>query len=112
MVKRLSSFKSSNSLKIVSSQWGRDRKCPSCGISYKKHRTGLRFMDVKQWFWINSDDSSRWRYKRRSTILGAWHAAKLASWDLHQIECQLQQEHDDAREPELPNLDFVEGVPF
>jgi hypothetical protein len=96
----------------VPSQWGRDKTCPSCGISYKKHRTGLRFMDVKQWFWINSEDSSCWRYKRRSTILGAWHAAKIQSWELHLQECALQSEYDDAREPAKPCFDLVEGCPF
>lgn len=96
----------------MSSQWGKDKKCSSCGITYKKFRTGLRFADIVQWFWINGDDSSRWRYKRRSTILGAWHGAKKAGWDLHQVECQMQLEHDDAREPEEPLFDAVEGVPF
>lgn len=96
----------------MSSQWGRDRKCQTCGVSYKKFRTGLRFADIVQWFWINDTDSSRWRYKRRRTILGAWHGAKKEGWELHKQECQLQREHDDAREPERPNFATVEGVPF
>jgi len=94
------------------SQWGRDKKCPACGVSYKKFRTGLRFSDIVQWFWVCDPDSSRWRYKRRRTILGAWHGAKKEGWELHKHECQQQALHHDAREPEHPDFATVEGVPF
>jgi hypothetical protein len=30
--------------------------------------------------WIADEDSSRWRYKRRGTVLGFWHSLKLAMW--------------------------------
>jgi hypothetical protein len=30
--------------------------------------------------WVNSDDSSTWRYKKRSTVLGAWHMIKKSMY--------------------------------
>lgn len=85
------------------SQWGKGDKCPSCGVSYQKFRTGLRFSDIVAWFFVNSDDSKDWRYKRRRTILGAWHGAKLEGWEMHKQECAQQAEYA---------AQYVEGVPF
>lgn len=33
------------------------------------------------------EDSTRWTYKRRSHILGVWHALKLRLWKEHQALC-------------------------
>jgi hypothetical protein len=30
--------------------------------------------------WVNNDDRSTWRYKRRRTVLGFWHQLKLQLW--------------------------------
>jgi hypothetical protein len=44
---------------------------------YDAFRTGLTFASVKRLMFDNRDDRSKWKYKRRGTVLGAWHELKL-----------------------------------
>ena len=44
---------------------------------YDEFRTGLTYRDVWEMFRDDSEDSSKWKYKRRRTVLGAWHEIKL-----------------------------------
>jgi hypothetical protein len=48
---------------------------------YDRFTTGLTFREVKRMMFDNHQDRSRWRYKRRHTVLGAWHAIKLSMWE-------------------------------
>lgn len=68
---------------------GNSEECPHCGITYGELRTGLTYRDVWIWFHDDSPDRSEWRYKRRGTVLGAWHQAKLDLWDRHIEDCAL-----------------------
>jgi hypothetical protein len=45
---------------------------------YDEFRTGLTFREVKRLMFDNHTDRSRWKYKRRRTVLGAWHELKLS----------------------------------
>ena len=62
---------------------GNDEKCPHCGIKYRDFHTGLRYVDVYCWMMDNETDPSKWRYKRRHTILGKWHQHKMEMWKFH-----------------------------
>lgn len=31
--------------------------------------------------WVGDDDSSKWRYKRRNTVLGLWHQIKKEMYE-------------------------------
>jgi hypothetical protein len=53
-------------------------------MTYEDFRTGLTFRDVRQMLWVASSDSSKWRHKRRNTVLGHWRAIKLAMWREHE----------------------------
>jgi hypothetical protein len=44
---------------------------------YDTFRTGLTFREVKRMMFDNHEDRSRWKYKRRGTVLGLWHELKL-----------------------------------
>lgn len=66
---------------------GNAETCPSCGVSYGRFRTGLTYRDVWLWFYDESDDRSEWRYKRRGTVLGAWHQHKRELWAEHLSLC-------------------------
>lgn len=93
---------------------GNDQRCPHCGLTYKRLRTGYTYQQVHDLLKDYSDDTSEWTYKRRGTVLGKWHQIKKEHWEHHLHECQLQAEHEDAREP-APHecLDLpVAGVPF
>ena len=61
------------------STWGERNGLPG----YDDFRTGLTFRIVKRLMFDNHDDRSRWKYKRRHTVLGAWHELKLQMW--HQM---------------------------
>lgn len=37
--------------------------------------------------WVADNDPSRWRYKRRHTILGLWHDIKRSMWQDHIAQC-------------------------
>lgn len=66
---------------------GNDETCESCGMRYRNFRTGLTFSDVRMMLWVGSDDYTQWKYKRRNTVLGLWHALKQRMWDQHQWDC-------------------------
>jgi hypothetical protein len=67
-------------------------KCPYCGLSYEDFKTGFRFADVRSMLWVASDDYSRWRYKRRNTVLGLWRSIKLDLWNEHLLQCDTAHE--------------------
>jgi hypothetical protein len=57
----------------VASTWGSRNNMPG----YDKFRTGLSYRDVWEMMRDDSPDTKHWRYKRRGTVLGAWHELKL-----------------------------------
>lgn len=61
--------------------------CPNCGISYGDFKTGYTYDEVYQMFWVSEYDSSKWKYKRRNTILGKWHQIKQEMWAHHLESC-------------------------
>lgn len=62
--------------------------CPACGAVYSQLRTGMTYSEVRSEFWVfDDDDRTRWRNKRRGTVLGRWHQIKLALWQLHVEHC-------------------------
>jgi len=65
-----------------------DLTCPFCGLEYRNFRTGLGFADVREMLWVDSDDPKEWRYKRRHTVLGLWHAIKIEMWLSHVHHCR------------------------
>jgi hypothetical protein len=71
----------------MASTWGARNGLPG----YDSFRTGLTFAAVKRMMFDNHEDRSRWKYKRRHTVLGAWHDLKL------QLYWQMRDDRD-ARE--------------
>jgi hypothetical protein len=61
--------------------------CPNCGVYYDDFRTGFTFTDIFQMFWKPEHDPSKWKYKRRNTVLGKWHQIKLEMWNEHLEHC-------------------------
>jgi hypothetical protein len=57
----------------MASKWGAKNGLPG----YDTFRSGLSYQDVFEMLKDNHEDSKRWRYKKRGTILGAWHQVKL-----------------------------------
>ena len=57
----------------VASTWGSRHGLPG----YDKFRTGLSYRDVWEMMRDDSEYTKHWRYKRRRTVLGAWHELKL-----------------------------------
>jgi hypothetical protein len=64
----------------VSSYRGNGEECPGCGVRYGDFRTGLTYRDV-----YAMEYTRKW--KRRRTILGAWHEYKRRLWAQHLEEC-------------------------
>lgn len=62
---------------------GNGQACPHCGLTYGRFRTGFSYYSVFEYLKDYSDDSSEWRYKRRATVLGAWHQIKREMWFAH-----------------------------
>lgn len=60
----------------MASSWGARHGMPG----YDSFRTGLTFATVKRLMFDNREDRSTWKYKRRGTVLGAWHDLKLQMW--------------------------------
>lgn len=77
----------------------------------------------------NHDDTSKWKYKRRRTILGKWHQIKRELWRYHtEVECVRQRTYNEAVQSGEINEDgyirgdawegdgnaaaSVDGVPF
>lgn len=56
------------------SRWGANRGDPA----YDAFRTGLTYREVRRMLWVHDNDRSRWRHKRRGTVLGLWHEIKLS----------------------------------
>lgn len=48
---------------------------------WRAFKTGLSYNGVRQMLWSSDDDSSHWRYKRRGTVLGMFHAIKVELWN-------------------------------
>jgi predicted metal-binding protein len=59
---------------------GNSDACPHCGVQYKDFRTGLTYRQVYHLEFCRE-------YKRRSTILGAWHQLKKEWWEQHINGC-------------------------
>ena len=57
----------------MASTWGERHGLPG----YDTFRTGLTFAMVKRMMFDAHEDRSLWKYKRRHTVLGAWHDLKL-----------------------------------
>ena len=47
----------------------------------------MSYREVFSQFWKDSEDRGCWRNKRRSTVLGRWHAIKLDLWSQHTAAC-------------------------
>lgn len=74
----------------MSNYRGNAEQCPHCRVTYKRFRSGLTYQDVWSMLADNSPDPADWRYKRRRTILGAWHQFKRELWQRHKdAECPL-----------------------
>lgn len=63
--------------------------CTVCGISYKEFRCSITtFAEAKQALYNHSEqDSSKWKYKRRHSVLGYWHYVKKTEWFYHLEQC-------------------------
>lgn len=48
---------------------------------YDEFRTGLTYRDVWEMMRNDDEDRSTWKYKRRGTVLGAWHQLKLQLYE-------------------------------
>lgn len=67
----------------MASTWGARNGLPG----YDRFRTHLTFREVKRMMFDNHEDRSRWKYKRRRTVLGAWHDLKLQLyWQMRDAE--------------------------
>lgn len=77
---------------------GNSDRCPHCGLTYQRFRTGLTYEEVFLFFWTSSDDPSEWRYKKRNTVLGKWHQLKKEAWKHHLEECAERRKWEEAWE--------------
>lgn len=50
------------------------------------------FEDTQQEMFVESDDPSDWRYKRRGTVLGRMHAHKRELWEQYIDHCPEREE--------------------
>jgi hypothetical protein len=48
----------------------------------------MNFGEVRMMLWVGNPDYSKWRYKRRRTVLGLWHQIKKSMWDEHVLICE------------------------
>lgn len=53
------------------------------------------FREVLRGLWKDNADPKTWRYKRRGTILGIMHEAKLEQWDWMTSNCPHWGEKED-----------------
>ena len=58
------------------STWGVRHGLPG----YDAFRTGITFREARRMLWVHDDDRTRWRHKRRHTVLGFMHELKLMLW--------------------------------
>lgn len=63
-------------------------KCPTCGLTYDRFRTGETFASVRAELYTPSNDPADWKYKRRHTVLGRWHQLKQSMWQYHLDTCR------------------------
>lgn len=70
----------------MSNYRGNAERCPHCGITYGKFRTGMTYQQVYDLLKDNESDPEKWKYKRRHTILGNWFAMKQQLWAQHTEE--------------------------
>jgi hypothetical protein len=83
----------------MSSWSGRFDTCPICGQVYERLRTGLTYRKVRALLWTGDPDSSKWKYKRRATVLGLWHSIKLDLWAEHLAMCEANAEAEERGAP-------------
>lgn len=85
------------------SRWsGRHEECPHCGITYEKFKTTncdtarpYTYAEIRMLLWVGSDDYDTWKYKRRNTVLGLWHAIKKSQWQQHEYECEMAAQFEE-----------------
>jgi hypothetical protein len=53
------------------------------GRGYASFQTGLDFATVRSFLWAVEEDPTKWRYKRRNTVLGLWREMKQQLWQQH-----------------------------
>ena len=80
--------------------------CSNCGISYKDFRTGFNYSEIYQMYWVPDQDSSKWVYKRRNTILGKWHQIKLELWKNHLEKCGEENERSKTKIDQKRQYDY------
>ena len=82
--------------------------CPFCGLRYKNFRCSLRTKEeVYAQMFVHSEDSSKWRYKRKGGILGYWHMVKQREWQQHLNECYF-----DAIDVEYDVIQEMQGIDY
>ncbi len=52
-----------------------------CTYTAFQNPDGLSFSETVQSLYVTSEDSKTWVYKRRGTVLGKMHQAKLQAWE-------------------------------
>ena len=57
----------------MASKWGAKNGLPG----YDTFRSGLSYQQVFEMLKDSHEDPKLWRFKRRGTVLGAWHQIKL-----------------------------------
>ena len=67
---------------------GNEDTCLVCGLKYRSLRTGYTYAEVRMLLWVGDPDYSKWKYKRRNTVLGLWWSIKQSLWKQHLIECE------------------------
>ncbi|MCK5558127.1 MAG: hypothetical protein KAJ01_07105 [Candidatus Hydrogenedentes bacterium] len=67
-------------------------ECPYCGLLYGDFKTGETFGAVRERLWREAADPTKWKYKRRNTVLGLWHSLKQDLWEEHIEHCRYREE--------------------
>lgn len=62
---------------------GNADRCPGCGMTYRRFRTGMTYYEIYLMLWSHDSDSSTWKHKGRSSVLGLWHSIKKSLWARH-----------------------------
>ena len=70
----------------------RNLRCDGCSMNcrYRDFKIYDRygFQEVRNSLWVDSDNSEKWKYKRRRTVLGIMHITKRALWEEYTDICQ------------------------
>lgn len=94
---------------ITLSRWaGRHEKCEHCGLTYEQLRTGYTYKEIRMLLWVGDPDYSKWKYKRRHTVLGLWHQIKKSMWSEHLYICDMMAL---AKEEAAYDEEMVEKLP-